>query len=213
MPRGKETMTESQLANIESHKWQKGQSGNPRGKKKDRVKALLKQVLPKSKLKKSEALTLDEINTIEKSILVLKLADLQLLAKADDTPAYAKTLAMAAIIDMKNGKTTTMDRLMDRQYGKPQQKVDITTGGKPIEQGRPLTREEQIEYLKKLEEEYCDDERHRTAKDVGVAESPQLHQVLLQGERRKAVHCRASPQDRLRRTRQGAQGRNQQAHH
>ena len=140
MPRGKETMTESQLANIESHKWQKGQSGNPRGKKKDRVKALLKQVLPKSKLKKSEALTLDEINTIEKSILVLELADLQLLAKADDTPAYAKTLAMAAIIDMKNGKTTT--------------KVDITTGGKPIEQGRPLTREEQIEYLKKLEEEY-----------------------------------------------------------
>ena len=84
MPRGKETMTESQLANIESHKWQKGQSGNPRGKKKDRVKALLKQVLPKSKLKKSEALTLDEINTIEKSILVLELADLQLLAKADD---------------------------------------------------------------------------------------------------------------------------------
>lgn len=154
MPRGKETMTESQLANIESHKWQKGQSGNPRGKKKDRVKALLKQVLPKSKLKKSEALTLDEINTIERSILSLELADLQVLAKADETPAYAKTLAYAAIIDMKNGKTTTMDRLMDRQYGKPQQKVDITTNGKTLEQSRPLTREEQIEYLKKLEEEY-----------------------------------------------------------
>lgn len=77
-----------------------------------------------------------------------------MLAKADETPAYAKTLAMAAIIDMKNGKTTTMDRLMDRQYGKPQQKVDITTNGKTLEQGTPLTREEQIEYLKKLEEEY-----------------------------------------------------------
>ena len=154
MPRGKETMTESQLANIESHKWPKGQSGNPKGKPKDRVKALLKQVLPKSKLKKSEGLTQDEINTIERSILAMELSDLQVLAKADETPAYAKTLAMAAIIDMKNGKTTTVDRLMDRQYGKPQQKVDITTNGKQIQQGTPLTREEQIAYLKKLEEEY-----------------------------------------------------------
>ena len=99
-------------------------------------------------------LTQDEINTIERSILAMELSDLQILAKADETPAYAKTLAMAAIIDMKNGKTTTVDRLMDRQYGKPQQKVDITTNGKQIQQGTPLTREEQIAYLKKLEEEY-----------------------------------------------------------
>lgn len=154
MPRGKETMTESQLANIESHKWRKGQSGNPNGKRKDRVRELLRRMLPKGKLKKSEALSLDEINTIERSILALELSDLQVMAKADETPAYAKTLAMAAIIDMKNGKTTTMDRLMDRQYGKPQQKVDITSGGKEIGQGRPLTREEQIEYLRQLEEEY-----------------------------------------------------------
>lgn len=154
MPKGKETMTESQLANIESHKWRKGQSGNPNGKRKDRVRELLRRMLPKGKLKKSEALSLDEINTIERSILALELSDLQVMAKADETPAYAKTLAMAAIIDMKNGKTTTMDRLMDRQYGKPQQKVDITSNGKTIEQGRPLTREEQIEYLKELEEEY-----------------------------------------------------------
>ncbi len=154
MPRGKETMTESQLANIESHKWRKGQSGNPNGKQKDRVRELLRRMLPKGKLKKSEALSLDEINTIERSILALELSDLQVMAKADETPAYAKTLAMAAIIDMKNGKTTTMDRLMDRQYGKPQQKVDITSGGREIGQGRPLTREEQAEYLRQLEEEY-----------------------------------------------------------
>ena len=74
-------------------------------------------MLPKSKLKKSEGLTQDEINTIERSILAMELSDLQVLAKADETPAYAKTLAMAAIIDMKNGKTTTVDRLKDRQYG------------------------------------------------------------------------------------------------
>lgn len=146
-------MTESQLANIESYKWRKGQTGNPNGRPKNRVKILLQQILPKNKLKKSGALTLEEINTIEQSILALELSDLQVLAKADETPAYAKTLAMAAIIDMKNGKTSTMSLLMDRQYGKPQQSIDITSNGKTLEQV-PLTRAEQAEYLKHLEEEY-----------------------------------------------------------
>ena len=146
-------MTESQLANIESYKWRKGQTGNPNGRPKNRVKILLQQILPKNKLKKSGALTLEEINTIEQSILALELSDLQVLAKADETPAYAKTLAMAAIIDMKNGKTSTMSLLMDRQYGKPQQTIDITSNGKTLEQV-PLTRAEQAEYLKHLEEEY-----------------------------------------------------------
>ena len=146
-------MTESQLANLEEHKWRKGQTGNPNGRPKNRVKILLQQILPKNKLKKSGALTLDEINTIEQSILALELSDLQVLAKADETPAYAKTLAMAAIIDMKNGKTSTMSLLMDRQYGKPQQSIDITSNGKTLEQV-PLTRAEQAEYLKHLEEEY-----------------------------------------------------------
>ena len=153
MPLSKDTMTESQLANIESYKWRKGQTGNPNGRPKNRVKILLQQILPKNKLKKSGALTLDEINTIEQSILALELSDLQVLAKADETPAYAKTLAMAAIIDMKNGKTSTMSLLMDRQYGKPQQNIDITSNGKTLEQV-PLTRAEQAEYLKHLEEEY-----------------------------------------------------------
>lgn len=146
-------MTESQLANLEEHKWRKGQTGNPNGRPKNRVKILLQQILSKNKLKKSGALTLEEINTIEQSILALELSDLQVLAKADETPAYAKTLAMAAIIDMKNGKTSTMSLLMDRQYGKPQQNIDITSNGKTLEQV-PLTRAEQAEYLKHLEEEY-----------------------------------------------------------
>lgn len=148
-----ENMTPAQLANLEKGKFQPGQSGNPAGRKKDRVKALLRQVLPKSKLRTAEALTTDEINTIEKSILALELPDLQLLAKNETTPAYMKTLAMAMIIDMKNGQTKTVDLLRNRQYGTPQQKIDVTTGGAPLT-AKEMTPEQAKAMLQELEEEY-----------------------------------------------------------
>lgn len=153
MPKA-ENMTASQLANLESHKWKKGQSGNPAGKKPNRVAKLLKEILPKNKLKKTQALTADEIDFIEKGVLALELADLQLMAKADATPAYAKTLAMAIIIDMKNGKTTTVDTLRNRQYGTAVQQIDVTSGGAAIQRQRSLTQEEAKQLLQQLEEEY-----------------------------------------------------------
>lgn len=153
MPRGKETMVPAQLANLEKGRFQPGQSGNPAGRKKDRVKALLKQVLSKSKLKTAEALTIDEIDTIEKSVLAIELSDIQLLAKHDNTPAYMKTLCMAIIIDMKNGQTKTADLLRSRQYGTPQQKIDVTTGGAPLTT-KEMTPEQAKAMLQQLEEEY-----------------------------------------------------------
>lgn len=148
-----ENMTQAQLANLEKGRFKPGQCGNPAGRKKDRVKALLREVLPKAKLKKAEALTIDEINTIEKAVLALELPDIQLLAKAESTPAYMKTLAMAIIIDMKNGQTKTVDLLRNRQYGSPAQKVDVTTGGAPLNQ-QTLTPEQAKNFLSQLNEEY-----------------------------------------------------------
>ena len=147
-------MTKSQLANIEKHKWQKGQSGNMSGRKKDRVKELLRQVLPKNKLKKSEALSLDEINTIERMVLSLEANDLRLLCATDDTPAYARTLAVAALTDMKMGKTTTVDKLRDRQYGAAKQSVDVTSNGMCIGQQRSMTPDEARALLNELDNEF-----------------------------------------------------------
>ena len=153
MPKGKDTMVPAQLANLEKGKFQPGQSGNPAGRKKDRVKALLKEVLSKASLRKATALTNFEIDTIEQTVLALELPDLQLIAKYDKTPAYMKTLAMAMIIDMKNGQTKTVDLLRSRQYGTPKQNIDVTTAGAPLNQ-TSLTQEQAKQLIADLEEDY-----------------------------------------------------------
>lgn len=64
-------------------------------------------------------LTDDEISTIEKNSLLFHLSELQVVAKSEEAPAYMKALAMAILVEMKEGKTTTIEKLRDRQYGKP----------------------------------------------------------------------------------------------
>jgi hypothetical protein len=154
MPK-RENMTPSQLANIEGHKFKKGQSGNPAGSKPNRIARLLKEILPKSKRKIiAHDLTNVEINTIERKVLQLELPDLQAICKCEQTPAYMKSLAMAVIIDMKNGKTTTVDTLRSRQYGATKQQVEVTgKDGQPLIDRKTMTQEEARQLLKKVEDE------------------------------------------------------------
>ncbi len=149
-------MTPAQLANIEGHKFKKGQSGNPRGRQPNRIARMLKEILPKSKRKiLAHDLTTEEINTIERKVLQLELPDLQLICKNESTPAYMKSLAMAVIIDMKNGRTTTVDTLRNRQYGATKQQVEVTgKDGQPLMPQKSLTQEEARKFLKELEEDY-----------------------------------------------------------
>lgn len=154
MPRDKEHMTESQLANIVNHKWKPGQSGNPKGKAKNRARQYFKKIVSKAKLKRTEGLTLDEINTIEKKVLEVSLSDLQVMAKNDESPSYLKSLCMAIIIDMKNGRTDTVNKLRERQYGSVKQQVEVTgKDGAPLMEQR-MSQEQAKELLQKLEEDF-----------------------------------------------------------
>lgn len=149
----KRKQSAAQLANLRPA-WKKGcESPNPYGSKTHKENRALKLHKKLGIAKRSGNLTPLEIETIELAMLSMPLADLQLVAKADDVSAYEKTLAMAIIIDMKNGRTVTIDRLRDRQYGKPTQQLDITSNGETIAQPaeQPMSPEEAKAFLESLE--------------------------------------------------------------
>lgn len=85
-------------------------------------------------------MTPEEVNEWEQALLVLTKDELVLVAKSDPIPAYAKGLAVAILTDMKNGKTTTLAQLRERQYGAVKQKVEVTgANGQPLMQQKELT--------------------------------------------------------------------------
>lgn len=144
------------LANIEAHKFKPGQSGNPRGRPKNRVVPLVKLVVSKKRLKEVNGFTDAEINFMERTLLAMTLAELQALAKTDNIPAYMKGKAIAIISDMKNGKTDTIEKLRERQYGKAVERVELTgkDGAPLMDAPQTMTQEEALAYLQQLEEEY-----------------------------------------------------------
>ena len=137
--------------NIEGHKWKPGQSGNPNGRPRDRVKELMEGLLTVKQVKENTNLEQRDIDAIEQIILSLDTPALQAIAKSEKTPVYMRTLAMAAMWDMKNGKTQTMNLLRDRQFGAVRKQVDVTTNGESMVP-QSMTPDEAKDLLKKIEE-------------------------------------------------------------
>ena len=142
--------------NLIAHRFKPGQSGNPAGRPKSRVPAQLVKIFgSKARAKKFYSLTATEIDEWEAAVLTFSASDLKLLAKWEEAPAYPKGLAIAILNDMKNGKTTTLDKLRERQYGKPTQRMEVTgKDGADFIPARVLTKDEQADLFNQLNEKY-----------------------------------------------------------
>lgn len=135
--------------------WLPGQSGNPKGRPRSTVKADLTVLLGDRAAKRFSALSGADIDQWEQTVLAMSLDELKTLAKWEGARAYPKNLALAILNDMKNGKTATIDRLRERQYGKAVQKVELTgANGSDLLPARTLTVEEARQVFEKLENDY-----------------------------------------------------------
>lgn len=140
---------------IKQYEFKPGQSGNPKGRPKNRVPGTLAKVMPKTKAKKFAQLTAEEVNTWEAALLTMQLDELSNLAKEVEAPVYVRGLAMAILIETKQGKCNTLDKLRQHVYGRDIQQMQLTgADGKELIPARVLTKEEMQGMWKQLDEEY-----------------------------------------------------------
>ena len=119
--------------NIDRYKFQPGKSGNPKGRPKNRVPEQLAKLLgSRKRAQKFYSLSGKEVDEWEAAILSLAVNDLKAIVKCEEASANPKGLAIAVLTDMKNGRTTTLDKLRERQHGKAPLHIDHTTNGKDM---------------------------------------------------------------------------------
>lgn len=135
--------------------WKKGQSGNPKGRPRNRVAEFRERIMGKKKAKKYFGIGAFEVTEWYEVLITMDLPDLKLLAADDTAPALARTYARAIIFDMNAGKTTTIDKLTAKLHGKAIQRIEHTgADGSDLNQPRTLTKEEAKDFFSDLESEY-----------------------------------------------------------
>lgn len=135
--------------------WKPGESGNPKGRPKNKAYEDIKEVFGIKKLNEIKKLDAGDTKTWDALLLVMTVPQLQAIAKADNVAAYARATAMAILTDIKNGKTGTIDRLNSRVNGEAAKKVELTgKDGADLIPARVLTSQEAAEFIDKLNEDY-----------------------------------------------------------
>lgn len=71
-----------------------------------------------------------------------------------DTPIWVLNVISAINSDIRYGRTSTVEMLFDRVFGKVNQSIDVTSDGKPFGQPRQLTTDEARELIQQLNEDF-----------------------------------------------------------
>ena len=135
-------------------RWQPGQSGNPGGRPRKITKAL--RSLFGDQARRYYNLTEAELDEWDGLLISLTTDQLRAIIQLDSAPAYPKAQAVAILTDMKNGRTSTVERLADRLYNRHNPKRVELTGkdGADLVAPRVLTKEEAAAFIEKLNEEF-----------------------------------------------------------
>jgi len=98
--------------NIEPHKWEKGQSGNPKGRPRKYVSQLTEIGYKKS-----------EINDTIQSMMAMTLDELKEVWENPKATILEKTVANAMKKSLEKGTLYSLETLLSRVYGQPKQET------------------------------------------------------------------------------------------
>ena len=106
---------------IEEHKFQKGESGNPNGRPKKYVSAL-----------KEQGYKASEVNDCILVMISMDLEELGDIWKNPKATILEKTIAHALRKSLEKGSLYSIETLLSRAIGKPKESIDHTTKGDSI---------------------------------------------------------------------------------
>lgn len=102
-------------------RWKPGESGNPKGRPKKPVLQL-----------KVEGYKLHEINDTIQMMVSLTADELKKIWENPNSTILERTIASSLKKGIEKGNLDSVETLLNRVYGKPNEKLDITTDGQKI---------------------------------------------------------------------------------
>jgi hypothetical protein len=85
---------------------------------------------------KKEGYKLTEINDTLEAMVAMSVEELRKVFESDKSTILEKTIAAALRNGLKKGDLGSLETLLNRVYGRPNQKMDITTQGERIDEPR-----------------------------------------------------------------------------
>lgn len=106
-------------------RWKKGESGNPKGRPKKPVLQM-----------KVAGYKLAEINDTIQAMCSMTLEQLREIWENPNATLLERTIASSLRKGIEKGNLDSLETLMNRVYGKPNEKLDITTAGDKLDQNK-----------------------------------------------------------------------------
>jgi hypothetical protein len=106
-------------------RWKPGESGNPKGRPKKPVLQM-----------KVEGYKLAEINDTIQMMCSMTADELKKIWDNPKSTILERTIASALKKSIEKGNLDSVETLLNRVYGKPKEKMDITTAGEKINEPR-----------------------------------------------------------------------------